>query len=283
MYHIHSVTLQYITLPCITLHCYIKSDHTISYHIISYFRFKMACADEPISRESKKSMGLSGGQTQLSQLGTCRAGALAHRPTRHQGLPWWGLPAQGKSCTLCTWEPQTCMTRCVSSTGPGGSDHVGTRLLSPCQCKPLWRAEAPATKRPSQRAAGCSIPSMAWTLLSGCHAIVHESRPLKIPQFQTLTRNLSTDTWEAGGMSQHLHDICMFLREASFQVQPWLQWCITACAIAPRTMTQFNVWGQGATGYGSYKPFASKRRGSRWRTDAAGIWCHSPVLHQTHC
>jgi hypothetical protein len=64
---------------------------------------------------------------------------------------------------------------------------------------------------------------MAWTLLSGCHAIVHESRPLKIPQFQTLTRNLSTDTWEAGGMSQHLHDICMFLREASFQVQPWLQ------------------------------------------------------------
>jgi len=100
------------------------------------------------------------------------------------------------------------MTRCVSSTGPGGSDHVGTRLLSPCQCKPLWRAEAPATKRPSQRAAGCTIPSMAWTLLSGCHAIVHESRPLKIPQFQTLTRNLSTDTWEAGGMSQRLHDIC---------------------------------------------------------------------------
>ena len=63
----------------------------------------------------------------------------------------------------------------------------------------------------------------------------------------------------------------MFLREASFQVQPWLQWCITACAVAPRTMTQFNVWGQGATGYGSCKPFASKRRGSRWRTDAAGF------------
>ena len=71
-HHMH-ICIIFIPWHCNTLH-YLASHYTvisnqvIPYHIISYVRFKMACADEPISRESKKSMGLSGGQTQSSQL-----------------------------------------------------------------------------------------------------------------------------------------------------------------------------------------------------------------------
>lgn len=73
---------------------------------------------------------------------------------------------------LHTRRPGKYMTRCVCSTGPGGSGCPApprTKLLSPCQRKPRWLAEVPISKRPSHRVGGCSIPSMALILLSGCH------------------------------------------------------------------------------------------------------------------